>query len=133
MEMQSYNLRENTTQEELKDMVINIFSQTKYIYFMIPDFYSELKNELHDKYVSLFGDKEFTIGYILDNELDYLYEFFERGISLPFVITNKIITDCIFETAASYNYDTFYSLFEENNISHIKLGADSETLIYMKY
>lgn len=131
MEIQSYNLRENTTQEELKDMVINIFSQTKYIYFMIPDFYGELKNELHDKYVSLFEDKEFTIGYILDNELAYLYEFFERGISLPFVITNKI-TDCIFETAASYNYDTFYSLFEENNISHIKLGADSETLIYMK-
>lgn len=75
--MLSYNLRENTTQKELKDIVINIFSQTKYIYFMIPDFYSELKNELYDKYVNIFENKEFAIGYIKDNELDYLYDFFE--------------------------------------------------------
>lgn len=131
MEMQSYNLRENTTQKELKDIVTNIFSQTKYIYFMMPDFYSEFKNELYGKYVNVFEKKEFTIGYIQDNELDYLYEFFERGISLPFVITHKKI-DCLFDNAASYNYDIFYGLFEENNISYIKLGADSETLIYSK-
>lgn len=131
LEKQSYNLRENTTKKELKDIVINIFSQTKYIYFMMPDFYSELKNELDDKYVSIFENKEFTIGYIQDNELDYLYDFFERGISLPFVITNKKM-DCIFENTASHNYDIFYGLFEENNISHMKLGADGENLIYLK-
>lgn len=128
--MQSYDLKENITQQELKDIVNHIFSQTKYIYFMIPDYSSELKDELNDKYISLFEDKEFTIGYIQDSELDYLYEFFERGISLPFVITNKKI-DCLFENAASYNYGMFFSCFKKNNISHIKLGADSETLIYM--
>lgn len=131
MEMQSYNLRENTTQIELKDIVINIFSQTKYIYFMMPDFYNEFKNELYDKYVSIFENKEFTIGYIQDNEVDYLYEFFERGISLPFIITNKKL-DCLFENTASYNYDIFYGFFEENYISHIKIGADGESLIYLK-
>ena len=131
MQVFCYDLEENITEEELKNIVADIFPKNKYILFMISDAYIDFKEELLNGSVSLFENDEVVVDYLKDDELTLLYEFFERGGSLPFVITTEK-TDLRFENVAPYDFDAFYDLFEDNNVAHIKLGPDRESLIYSK-
>ena len=124
-----YDLKENINEEELKNIVVDIFPKNKYIIFMISDAYIDFKEEQLNESVILFEDDEVVVGYLKDDELRLLYEFFERGGSLPFVITNQK-TDLLFENVKPYDYDIFYNVFENNNIAHIRLGPDSQSLIH---
>ena len=131
MQVFCYDLEGNITEEELKNIVIDILLESKYIIFMITDAYIDFKEDLLNESVSLFENDEVVVGYLKDDELTLLYEFFERGSSLPFVITTKK-TDLLFENVAPYDFDAFYKLFEDDNISHIKLGPDRESLIHFE-
>ncbi|WP_405099737.1 hypothetical protein [Oceanobacillus sp. FSL H7-0719] len=131
MEKICYSLEKNISENALKELIGDIFLEEKYYYFVIFEYDIDFKNLLLEKYVKVFENNKVTIGFLNDDELKYLYEFYERGIELPFVITNQKV-DISFEKASAKNYDRFYDLFEGNNISHVRIGSDNQSLIYME-
>ena len=134
--MKYYNteVEENCSKEAFQKIIEQLLPKKKVIYTIIPKYYKEflleissnfveIKNIVDDKYS--FPKSEGILGYINDEEFQFVFEFYERANVIPFVIASRNVT---FE--GDIELYSFYSYFEENNIPHITVGPDQE---YIKY
>lgn len=127
-------VEENCSKEAFQKIIEQFLPKNKVIYTIIPEYYKEflleissnfveIKNIVDDKYS--FPKSEGILGYINDDELQFVFEFYERTNIIPFVIASRNVT---FEE--DIELDSFYSYFEGNNIPHITVGHDQEYITY---
>lgn len=127
-------VEENCSKEAFQKIIEQFLPKNKVIYTIIPEYYKEflleissnfveIKNIVDDKYS--FPKSEGILGYINDDELQFVFEFYERANVIPFVIASRNVT---FEE--DVELDSFYSYFEGNNIPHITVGPDQEYITY---
>lgn len=127
-------LEENCSKEAFQEIIEKLLPKKKVIYTIIPEYYKEFLLEISSYFVQIknivddnysFPKSEGILGYINDDELQFVFEFYERANVIPFVITSRNIT---FEE--DIELDSFYGYFEENNIPHITVGHDQEYITY---
>ncbi|MFJ7840031.1 hypothetical protein ACIQXG_11155 [Lysinibacillus sphaericus] len=127
-------VEENCSKEAFQKIIERFLKKKKVIYTIIPEYYKdflldissnfvEIKKIVDDKYS--FPKSEGILGYINDDELQFVFEFYERANVIPFVIASRNVT---FEE--DIELGSFYSYFEENNIPHITVGHDQEYITY---
>ncbi|MBU5265833.1 hypothetical protein [Virgibacillus proomii] len=132
-----YELEDDVSNEKLNEIITTIFPNNQIIYFMMSEVHSDFKKELDEFYKTdinylINNKKKYVVGCIEKMSIKYLYEFYERGMELPFVVTDQKV-DFSFKSSLSWNHDKFYDLFELNKVPHVKFGPDNETLIYIDY
>lgn len=131
-----YELEDDVSNEKLKEIITDIFPNNQIIYFMMSEVFSDFKRELDEFYKTdmnyLISNKKYVAGCIEKGALQYVYEFYERGMELSFVVTDQKV-DFSFKSSLSWNLSKFYDLFEANKVSHVQFGPDNQTLIYIDY
>jgi hypothetical protein len=130
-------LEPNCTKETIEKIITEIFSNDVYIYALIPHYYDDFMKELSKNFKIIkevldskysFPPTNYSLGYIEDDAISWIYEFFERSASIPFVITDKKIQ----LSFSKVNRENFYKFYTNNNIQHIQVGPDKEFLTVCK-
>jgi hypothetical protein len=130
-------LESNCTKEMIQKIVTETFSNDVYIYALIRDYYDDFLLELSTRFKIIkevlddkhsFPPTNYLLGYIEDDALSLIFEFFERSSLIPFVITDKKIQ----LSFSKIDIENFYEFYTNNNIQHIKVGYDNQFLTIYK-
>lgn len=133
-------LNEEIDEQDFVEIINSFYKQDCYIYAIIPEYEVQLLNHLSNDFIILnkfplprvFPKEIGYLGYVKDNQKQYIYEFYLRSTTIDYLIFSETDLSEQLSKLTKKNLD-IYEMFQLNKVSHITIGPDGQWLNIVQY